>query len=104
MTTKATWYESGHGKDLVEVDLDRFGLDAKDAERIEKVRKSLSARAGRVVTIEEIVKMQLLAFAFENRALIAAEGGAPVAEPPALPGGNERLARKAREIFLGMIP
>ncbi len=105
MPVTATWFETKPGSSLAEVDLDRFAIDLKVAEGVEKIRVAMTERSGRMITVEEIVKIQLASFLFENRAFLFSSGEAkPVAKPPALPDGEDRLARKAREIFLGMIP
>lgn len=100
MTIEATWYDIKPEHCLVELDIDRFAIPIPMAESLEKIRLAMSEKAGRAITIEEIIKASLEQFLDANAALL----GKPVAAPPAVPFAEDPLAQKAREIFLGMLP
>lgn len=100
MIVETDWYDNRDKEDLATLDFDRFAIPLEDARKLDRIQTVMSERAGRAVRIEEIMKAALTQFIDANAALL----GKPVAVPPAMPAGEDRLARKAREVFLGMIP
>lgn len=100
MLVETNWYDNRGNEDQANLDLDRFAIPLEDARKLDRIRTVMSEKAGREVRIEELVKAALTQFIENNAALL----GKPVAQPPALPAEEDPLRRRAREIFLGMIP
>lgn len=97
---QASWFAEKPSIGLAEMDIDRFAMPLYKAQNLEKIRVAMSEKVGRAIRPEEIVRAALEQFLDANAAML----GKPVAAPPALPISEDRLAQKAREIFLGMLP